>query len=105
VRHALKFVAPFLAAVFAVTTAQAGDVANGFKRAKQVCSECHVVAAGVGGGGTDGAPPFETIPNQLKRSEAQIKAFLSRPHGRMPDFVMTRREIDDLTAYIMSLRN
>lgn len=102
-RHAPIFVASLLAAALAATTSQAGDIAAGFKRAKEVCAKCHVVADGVGGGGTDGAPPFATIPNELKRSEAHIKAFLSRPHGRMPDFVMTRREIDDLTAYILSL--
>jgi len=105
VRYASIFVASLLAAALAATASQAGDIAVGFKRAKEVCAKCHVVAKGVGGGGTDGAPPFATIPNQLKRSGAQIKTFLSRPHGRMPDFVMTRQEIDDLTAYILSLRN
>lgn len=103
-RKALTFVAPLLAAAVAALNASAGDVAAGFKHAKEVCAKCHVVASGIGGGGTDGAPPFETIPNELKRTEAQIKTFLMRPHGRMPDFVMTRREIDDLAAYIMSLR-
>ena len=103
-RQALTFVVPLLAAAVAASSASAGDIAAGFKHAKEICAKCHVVATGVGGGGTDGAPPFETIPNQLKRTEPQIKTFLSRPHGRMPDFVMTRREIDDLAAYIMSLR-
>ena len=91
--------------IIAQSAAAAGDQSKGKELARQHCARCHVVATGVGGGGTDGAPPFATIPNQLKRSETQIKAFLSRPHGRMPDFVMTTREIDDLTAYIMSLRN
>jgi mono/diheme cytochrome c family protein len=103
VRKALMFVAPVLAATLAGATAEAGDIAAGYKHARQVCAKCHVVATGVGGGGTDGAPPFATIPNELKRTEAQIKTFLMRPHGRMPDFVMTRQEIDDLAAYIMSL--
>lgn len=104
-RQALLFGVPLLAAAVAASSAQAADIAAGFKHAKEVCAKCHVVASGVGGGGTDGAPPFATIPNELKRTEAQIKTFLSRPHGRMPDFVMTRREIDDLAAYIMSLRD
>jgi len=104
VRKAFMVVAPFTVAALAAAASQAGDVAAGYKHARQVCARCHVVASGVGGGGTDGAPPFATIPNELKRSEAQIKTFLSRPHGRMPDFVMTRREIDDLASYIMSLR-
>ncbi|HUT48588.1 MAG TPA: c-type cytochrome [Alphaproteobacteria bacterium] len=95
-------------AMLAASALQAGDVEAGFARAKAVCAECHVVATGVGRrvgrSGTDGAPPFATIVNGLKRSERQITTFLARPHGRMPDFILTRREIDDLTAYILSLR-
>jgi len=103
-RKILLLAAIAAGAVLAASALQAGEISAGFKRAKAVCSECHVVAAGVGKSGTDGAPPFATIANELKRSEDQIKAFLSRPHGRMPDFIMTRREIDDLASYIMSLR-
>lgn len=107
-RKALMIVAIVVGAAVAASTLQAGDVDAGLARAKAVCAECHVVATGVGRrvgrSGTDGAPPFATIPNGLKRTESQIKAFLARPHGRMPDFILTRREIDDLTAYILSLR-
>ena len=107
-RKALLLVAIVLGAAIAASSLQAGDIEAGLRRAKAVCAECHVVATGIGAGvgwsGTDGAPPFATIANALRRSESQIKAFLARPHGRMPDFVMTRREIDDLSAYILSLR-
>jgi hypothetical protein len=34
----------------------------------------------------------------------QLRAFLSHPHGAMPDLALSRTEIDDLTAYIQSLR-
>jgi len=108
VRKALMIVAIVLGAAVAASTLRAGDVEAGFARARTACAECHVIATGVGRRvgrtGTDGAPPFATIANGLKRSESQIKSFLARPHGRMPDFILTRREIDDLTAYILSLR-
>jgi cytochrome c len=35
---------------------------------------------------------------------AQLRAFLSHPHGAMPDLALTRIEIDDLIDYIESLR-
>jgi hypothetical protein len=34
----------------------------------------------------------------------QLRAFLSHPHGAMPDLALTRAEIDDLIGYIETLR-
>ena len=34
----------------------------------------------------------------------QLRAFLSHPHGSMPNLALTRAEIDDLISYIESLR-
>jgi hypothetical protein len=33
-----------------------------------------------------------------------LRAFLQTPHSRMPDLHMSREEIDNITAYILSLR-
>jgi hypothetical protein len=38
------------------------------------------------------------------RTADQLRAFLSRPHGAMPDLSLTRAEIDDLIGYIETLR-
>jgi cytochrome c len=37
-------------------------------------------------------------------SAEQLRAFLSHPHGGMPDLSLTRAEIDDLIGYIDTLR-
>ena len=34
----------------------------------------------------------------------QLRAFLSHPHGAMPDLALTRAEIDNLIGYIETLR-
>jgi len=34
----------------------------------------------------------------------QLRAFLSHPHGAMPNLALTRAEIDDLISYIATLR-
>jgi hypothetical protein len=34
----------------------------------------------------------------------QLRAFLSHPHGAMPDLALTRSEIDDLIGYSGTLR-
>jgi mono/diheme cytochrome c family protein len=33
-----------------------------------------------------------------------LRAFLQTPHDRMPDLHLTRNEIDDVAAYILSLK-
>jgi mono/diheme cytochrome c family protein len=33
-----------------------------------------------------------------------LRAFLQTPHARMPDLHLTRDEIDNIAAYILSLR-
>ena len=38
------------------------------------------------------------------RTADQLRAFLSHPHGAMPDLSLTRAEINDLVAYIETLR-
>jgi len=53
----------------------------------------------------DGVPAFRTIANDRNKGATKIKLFLSRPPRRMPDFVLTRREIGDLTAHMLSLRD
>lgn len=95
---ALAIVAPA-----GVASAEPGDETRGRNFAVKTCARCHVVADGVGSG-TDGAPPFASLPNDLKRTEPQLRAFLSRPHEPMPDLTLSRQEIADLVTYIMSLR-
>jgi hypothetical protein len=34
----------------------------------------------------------------------QLRAFLSHPHGAMPDLSLSRSEIDDLIAYLETFR-
>jgi mono/diheme cytochrome c family protein len=87
----------------AAASASAADPEAGRAFAVKACARCHVVGPGVGSG-TDGAPTFETVANTKDQSETKLTAFLSRPHGRMPDFVLTRREIENVIAYIMTLK-
>ena len=47
------------------------------------------------------APTFIDIAKSGMSAE-QLHAFLSHPHGAMPDLALTRTEIDDLIAYSAS---
>jgi mono/diheme cytochrome c family protein len=79
------------------------DAAAGARLAQQWCVNCHVVnGAGPTASVPQGPPSFHTIAGHLNPDE--LRAFLTHPHGAMPDLALTRAEIEDLIAYIESLR-
>ncbi|WDZ81545.1 cytochrome c (plasmid) [Ensifer adhaerens] len=94
-----------VAAVFLLLhSGQSGsaDLARGRAIANRWCSECHVTAPGQQRG-SDNVPTFSEMKKSGKLDTARLSTFLSAPqHSRMPDLSLTRTEIADLTAYIMS---
>jgi cytochrome c len=94
-----------LATILLVTLAvpARADAAKGAALAERWCAACHVVGPGHGESVPQGPP---TLP-QVARSGLtadQVRAFLSHPHGAMPDLSLTRAEINDLLDYIATLR-
>ena len=54
--------------------------------------------------GGDGAPPFAMVADTAAERTDDLRAWLADPHPPMPNLSLTRWEIDDLLAYIESLR-
>lgn len=71
--------------------------------ARHWCMSCHVVER-EGGHGTDAAPTFPKLADDPAYTEARLKGWLAAPHPPMPDPGLSRREIDEIAAYIISLR-
>lgn len=97
--------APAFALVVLAPLAAQADAAGGSRLAHQWCVNCHVVDTAGGGPSSSlpqGPPSFRVIAAHL--NPEQIHAFLTRPHGAMPDLALSRAEIDDLVAYIESQR-
>jgi len=98
----------FLAAAWAllpawlVPGAASADAGDGARLAKQWCANCHVIDGAAPATMPQGPPSFRTIAGHLDAD--QLRAFLTHPHGAMPDLALTRAEIDDLIAYIATLR-
>lgn len=82
-----------------------GDVAAGRQLAEIWCSTCHVVTSSQSRATSTGAPSFSAIAAQKAMTPMALRAFLQTPHHRMPDLHLSRNEIDDVTAYIHSLRS
>jgi len=86
-------------------TAQAGDPGAGHTLVKKWCANCHIVGSAQKQGSSTGAPTFDAIAQMKSTTEMGLHAFLQTPHSRMPDLHLTRNEIDDVSAYILSLRH
>jgi mono/diheme cytochrome c family protein len=99
---------PFFIAAFLLAAGAAcgQDIQNGRGIAQLWCSDCHLVDPQDRKSGRDSAPTFLSIARMKSTTEASLAAFLSAPHGggRMPDLVLNRNEIEDVSAYILSLR-
>jgi mono/diheme cytochrome c family protein len=80
----------------------AGDAASGLTLAKTWCVTCHIVAPNVAGG--DNAPPFDAIANRSNLSPGALRAWLTDTHPPMPNLNLSNQQIDDITAYLDSLR-
>jgi mono/diheme cytochrome c family protein len=78
------------------------DAAKGGQLAQQWCASCHVTGGTPADNLQQGPPSVSTIAHA--RTADQLRAFLSHPHGAMPDLSLTRAEIDDLVGYIETLR-
>jgi mono/diheme cytochrome c family protein len=85
------------------TPALAANEANGAQLARLWCASCHLMPGSGQQAVPQGPPSFRGIA-QSGRSPDQLRTFLAQPHGSMPNLTLSRSEIDDLIAYIMTLR-
>jgi cytochrome c len=81
--------------------ATAGDAQAGQTLARLWCSSCHIVD--LSGHGPDTAPPFPSIARRKPEDRTWVRAWLVSPHPPMPNFNLSRQEIDDVVAYLDSL--
>jgi mono/diheme cytochrome c family protein len=91
-----------VAACFIALPAYA-DASKGAQIARQWCANCHLIGGNPAGPVPQGPPSFKTVAQSGITSD-QLHAFLSHPHGAMPNLSLTRAEIDDLISYIETLR-
>jgi mono/diheme cytochrome c family protein len=77
-------------------------VYRGSAIARQVCVRCHDISVGSKPPADVGAPSFVAVANRTGSDELQL--WLRSHHPTMPDYVFNNSDIDDLVAYVMSLR-
>ena len=80
------------------------DPVHGKELAGRLCSNCHLVGGEQVEANAD-IPSFHEIANKEGQTEGTIMAHIVVPKHLMPTIPLTKSEIADLAAYIMSLRN
>lgn len=103
---AVSLLAAVIVAVLSRTAAAQpeGDINSGHRIAETWCSTCHIIGPEQQRGTSTGAPTFTEIAQMKSTTPMGLKVFLQTPHGRMPDLHLSRAEMNDLVAYIVSLR-
>jgi len=79
--------------------AQAPDAERGLDIAETWCILCHVVAPQ--GEGTDIGPAFASVAG---KDPDVLRAWIIVPHSGMPRLDLSEEQIDDVLAYILTLR-
>lgn len=104
------FTALAVMAATAGTGLAADDAANnlrakmGFEVAKTWCVNCHLTSRDSTAATQVDAPTFPEIADRDDQSASKIENFLFAPTHPMPRLDLSRDEIKNLTAYILSLR-
>jgi mono/diheme cytochrome c family protein len=93
-----------LALVFAAPSALAQDVEAGHALAQTWCAGCHNVTPTPKTVRDNGPPPFVVVANAPGMTRTALQVFLQTSHGGMPDYSLTRKQIADVSAYIVSLK-
>lgn len=80
------------------------DPERGQEVAERVCTNCHLVSDRQTNAVAD-VPSFAAIARQPDQSEGAIMARIILPKHPMPVIPITKSELEDVAAYIMSLRS
>ena len=101
----LSIVAGITASLAATTFAlaqEAGDPVAGKRLAEQLCAKCHALPGAVMSGFV--APNLVAVAKMPSTTGLSLHVFLQTPHAKMPNYQFSRAEMDDVIAYILSLK-
>ena len=104
-RNAIVLIVPLLGMLLFCPKAFSQDLRHGEQLAKLWCASCHSVDAAGPVLRNEAVPSFSSIAGDSATSQASLEKFLNSSHPRMPAYGLTRKDVRDVAAYIISLRN
>jgi mono/diheme cytochrome c family protein len=84
-------------------SAFAQDLENGQRLAERWCVECHAI--GTPAAKTSRIIPFAAIAQRPGITSDMIASFLLMPHATMPNLPLSRKNAQDIAAFIMKMKN
>ncbi|WP_431323083.1 c-type cytochrome [Rhizobium sp. YTU87027] len=98
-------IAVIIAGTFAAVPAvHAGDIQHGRRIALEVCATCHAVLSGQTRSAVAEAPSFEAVAATPGMTAMALNVWLTaQSHPTMPNIILSRTDIQDVSAYILSL--
>jgi mono/diheme cytochrome c family protein len=99
----LAILAALCATASGVRAVETGSMPQGHDLARAACSECHAVENDDAFSPMFPAPTFRHVAQTPGMTATALSVALRTLHRDMPDFILKPDEIDDLTAYILSL--
>ncbi|KQW51047.1 MULTISPECIES: c-type cytochrome [Ensifer] len=92
--------------IAAVQTVQAQDVQHGRQLALEICADCHAVLADQAQSPIAEAPSFEVVAATSGMTATALNVWLTaQDHPTMPNIVLSQSDVQDVSAYILSLGN
>ncbi len=88
----------------AVIAQDMGDAKHGRVIAETICAECHSIDKGAPRSRNGNAPPFEAVAKTRGMTPMALRVALRTPHQKMPNLVLKNAEIDDIIAYMDTLK-
>jgi mono/diheme cytochrome c family protein len=86
-----------------------GDARQGLEYAQKMCAECHAVSEWQARSPVPDAPPFKAIANTPGMTGTALVVWFRTSHPllpkTMPNLVIEDDDLDNVIAYILSLRN
>jgi mono/diheme cytochrome c family protein len=101
-RRLLLAAAAFVAVVS--TAWAADDAERGLLYATANCSECHAVTPEQAESPNIDAPPFAAVARTEGMSAPSLFTLLRTSHQTMPNLVIQANDLNDVVAYILSLK-
>ena len=77
---------------------------DGHALARAWCASCHAVEPGELAGPVGDIPSFTAVARLPSTTVTALHAFLTTPHGDMPDIKLSPDEIGAVVNYILSLK-
>ena len=93
------FIAMTITSVIPAVAEGTGDPDAGRRIVQASCEECHSSAASGWG-----APDFHAVAAMPSTTALSLGVFMRTSHPNMPNLILSPAQLDDVIAYILSLR-